>query len=252
MGAWGASLYSDDTTCEVRDAYVDNLRRGLSDREACERILRRYGDLLGQHEIACLVYFALADTAWKYGRLDEGVRRRALELIGAGADIEVWQRDSPDSVAARTRAIRSLERRLNSAQPALKRIKIKRPTGPLANAQVGAVFTLKLPGGGNTALVLVGFADDEPAFSVLHWRGASLPTHAELVEAAGRCLVFPSESGQREHISFYVVNKRTGLRGLRRTDLSLPRLPTFDAGSILLIDLPVVAMEIDEQFDRAL
>lgn len=56
MGAWGTGLYSDDTTCDVRDDYVLNLKLGLSSEESSQKILDRYGDLLEKTEIACLVY----------------------------------------------------------------------------------------------------------------------------------------------------------------------------------------------------
>lgn len=85
MGAWGAGLYSDDTTCDVRDGYVQHLKHGLSHGEACQKVLSRHAARLGEPEVACLVYFALADTAWRYGRLDETLNRRARAAVPAGA-----------------------------------------------------------------------------------------------------------------------------------------------------------------------
>lgn len=31
MGAWGSSLYANDTTCDVRDTYMNFLQEQLSD-----------------------------------------------------------------------------------------------------------------------------------------------------------------------------------------------------------------------------
>ena len=94
MGTWGTGLYSDDTTCDVRDRYLLNLKAGLSSDDSCQDILDRHGDLLRNTETACLVYFALADTAWRYGRLNEAVKDRALSLLKSGGDIAVWERAS--------------------------------------------------------------------------------------------------------------------------------------------------------------
>ncbi|KRB96474.1 hypothetical protein ASE26_25820 [Duganella sp. Root198D2] len=111
----------------MRDAYNENLKHGLSDMQAYERILHGYGDLLADHEVACLVYFALADTAWKAGRLHHDVKAKALELIGRGGDLAVWERDAPAEVAARKKSLRSLEQRLLSEQPAPMLIKVLKP-----------------------------------------------------------------------------------------------------------------------------
>jgi hypothetical protein len=57
--------------------------------------LKAYEELLADHQVECLVYFALADTQWKYGCLDERVKSKALELIAAGGDLKNWRQDSP-------------------------------------------------------------------------------------------------------------------------------------------------------------
>lgn len=54
MGACGAALYADDMTCEVRDAFVEHLRHGLSAGDATAAVLRGYGDTLDDLEVACL------------------------------------------------------------------------------------------------------------------------------------------------------------------------------------------------------
>ena len=38
MAAWGTALFSDDTACDVRDAYVDLLGDGLSGPEATKAL----------------------------------------------------------------------------------------------------------------------------------------------------------------------------------------------------------------------
>ena len=41
MGTWGTGLWSDDTTEEVRDEYLDYLRRGVESRAAVEMLFSR-------------------------------------------------------------------------------------------------------------------------------------------------------------------------------------------------------------------
>jgi hypothetical protein len=69
MGAWGTGLYSDDTTCDVRDDYVRLLKSGVSSEDATQDIVSRFGELMNDKQVECLVILPLADTQWKYGRL---------------------------------------------------------------------------------------------------------------------------------------------------------------------------------------
>ena len=81
MGAWQSSLYGNDTTCDVRDAYMDCLKEQLSNQEAFEKIFEEYEELIGDEYEEPLFWFALAETQWKVGRLTENVKERALEWI---------------------------------------------------------------------------------------------------------------------------------------------------------------------------
>lgn len=69
MGAWGTSLYANDTTCDIRGDYIDKLRRGKSNEEATQELIDQYKDIEGDREEEPLFWFALADTQWNYGRL---------------------------------------------------------------------------------------------------------------------------------------------------------------------------------------
>jgi hypothetical protein len=255
MGAWGAALYSDDTTCEVRDAYVLNLKHGLSDEEAYKQILDGYGDLLSDHEVACLVYFALADTAWKYGRLHHNVQSRALALIEAGGDVFVWQRDSPSDAAARRRAIATLEARLRSVQPPIKPVKISkpRPKKITTTDPVGTVYLLSLPAGHYAAMILVGFMELSksivPVFSVPNWRGLQAPTQRELDLASLDTLIFSSGLGPQKHIGILPDDGRTNVMSiLLRTGISLEMTLRFDSDSVVFGNAEYLRTEINAHF----
>lgn len=230
MGAWGTGLYSDDTTCDVRDSYVAALQRGASDAEATEAVLGEYAGTLRQHEVACLVYFALADTQWKYGRLEAAIRERALELLEQGGDAAVWERDAPGKDArARSKVLDALRRRLHEPPPPRKPVKIVRPKPKRhrTDAPVGSVFLLPLAHGQFAALALVGHYEGsrwiDPVFSVLDWRGAAPPAAAQLTGDGVRTVSLRGATGTLEHIGFLEVGERenTPLADLVATDIVL-------------------------------
>jgi hypothetical protein len=211
MGAWGAALYSDDTTCDVRDDYTNHVKRDLTDAEAVQAILNRFGALLEDREIACLVYFALADTAWKYGRLDQDMQRRALELIEQGGDVFVWERDAPSDAPARRRTLATLKKRLLSSQPARKEVKVAKraPKKVRTVAESGTVFLLPVTDSLHAALVLIGYAEleksIEPNFVALEWRGGKSPSEEELDSASSNVVQF--QSGLRPKMQVGILPK---------------------------------------------
>jgi hypothetical protein len=210
MGAWSPALYSDDTTAEIRDTFKEHLESGLSHAEASSEILKSYEKLLADHQIECLVYFALADTQWKYGCLDERVKSKVLELIAAGGDLKSWRQDSPKQVKAREKVLASLQTKLLSQQPPLKKIKIqpKKAARKLLTEPLGSVFGLKLP---NNSIALLKFVDshlvdknEEPVFRILPWRGHAIPSLAEIKNIAE--LWIPLD-GHPEFL-FYIHDRR--------------------------------------------
>ena len=48
MGTWGYGLYSDDVTRDVKDIYVDKLRRGKSGMQASKEMMHHYFGLQWQ------------------------------------------------------------------------------------------------------------------------------------------------------------------------------------------------------------
>lgn len=253
MGAWGTGLYSDDTTCDVRDRYVRNLKDGRSSDDSCQEILDRYGDLLRDTETACLVYFALADTAWRYGRLNEAVKDRALSLLKSGGDIVVWERDAPSDAAARRRTLRELEKRLGTPQPAAKTVNVSQPKPRKIRTTepIGSVFSLALPGQGFALLVLVGFMELEksidPVFSVMARRIASLAELPDQITGDDKTLAF-SKSFPRvfEHVAILPKDERRSiLSGLERVEVSAVSPMPYERESTVWLSVGRMANEID-------
>jgi len=91
MGAWGTSIYSNDTACDVRNTYMDYLREQLSNQEAYAKTIKAFSECLECKEEAPLLWFSLADTQWKVGRLTPDVKATALDLISKEDSLLRWE-----------------------------------------------------------------------------------------------------------------------------------------------------------------
>jgi len=125
MGTWGTGLYSNDTTCDVRDIYIDSLEEKLmNNQDAYENIFRRCGDYLKNLDEEPLFWFALADTQWKIGRLMPEVKEKALEWIEKGGGVALWEESKSGSSGWR-KTLEKLRTKLKTEQPKEKHYKKK-------------------------------------------------------------------------------------------------------------------------------
>ena len=74
MGTWGTGLYQDDTTCDIKEEYLNLLKIGKEPKEAMEEMIINWEECIEDVEEGPLFWFALAETQWKYGLLDEKVK----------------------------------------------------------------------------------------------------------------------------------------------------------------------------------
>ena len=121
MGAWGANLYQDDVALDVKDEYKDNLRRGKTNEEAMQEIIDKYQELLEDEEDRGVFWLALADTQWNLGRLDEQVKKQALEIIELGIDLKRWE-SNEKLYNKRKEILEKIKEKLLSPQPEEKRM----------------------------------------------------------------------------------------------------------------------------------
>lgn len=253
MGAWNAGLYSDDTACDVRDSFIAHLKQGKSGEESIQAVLDDYDDSLADHEVECLVVLPLADTAWRYGRLTEQLRDRALALISCGADLHVWKRDAPQHARERQAALNKLQARLLRAQPVPRNVRLlpRKPKRIVSTHAIGSVFLLDLPGGRKAAMVLAGQLDVgdsvQPIFSVLTWCGRAVPSLEELAKVGRTSLVFPSGLGLKRRVGILWLDKRTHpLAPLEEIEMVLPGWPGDDQDAVFLT-IDRIAREVDAQ-----
>ena len=140
MGAWGSGLYQDDVACEVRDYYIDCLRD--EDESAEDKTINYFQDELNDDDDCAVVWFALADTQWKYGRLSETVKSKALEYIDNGINLQLWTEADEKLYSKRENVLADLKKKLESPQPPKKRIPKQRRY--ICPWKIGDVFAFQI------------------------------------------------------------------------------------------------------------
>jgi len=98
------------------------LREQLSNQEAYEKTLEKYSKCIGDEEDEPLLWFALAETQWKVGRLLPEVKTKAMEWIEEGGLIALWEKSTIGSVGWK-KTLDKLHGKLNTEQPKEKKIR---------------------------------------------------------------------------------------------------------------------------------
>lgn len=122
MGTWGPKLYQDDLAEDIRDYYKEQLHRGKKGVDITQELLIQYQIEISDFEEASVFWFALADTQWNLGRLEDKVKETALKYILSGDDLERWKIKNPKMVKAREQTIEELRQKLLSPQPNEKKV----------------------------------------------------------------------------------------------------------------------------------
>lgn len=122
MGAWGTSLYSNDSASDIRGDYVDKLKRGKTNEVATQELIDENQDIIGDVEEEPLFWFALADTQWNYGRLLPKVKEKALFFLLQDGELARWQESGEKKAIAWQKTLDTLKEKLESPQPAIKKV----------------------------------------------------------------------------------------------------------------------------------
>jgi hypothetical protein len=167
VGAWGTGLYQDDDALDLRDRWRELRSVGFDARDVARTIVEEFGT---SSDGETVLWLALADLAWRAGRLTPDLRRRALRIIEQGRDLERW--DDPRHRRARARVLAGLARTLASRMPAPRPPKPAHP----CDWRPGELIVWGLADGGSAVLRVVSF---DPK-----WGGGGSPV-VELVAVAG-------------------------------------------------------------------
>ena len=188
MGTYGTGLYSDDTACDVRDAYREALDAGTDAEGARARVLNAFAEELAGPDEGVVVRLALADTQFRLGRLGESARREALAVLDAGGDLERWREAGAAEVRRRTAVLQRLRARLESPQPEPRPVRARRPRA--SQAVPGRVYAYRARSGQPYLIRVVGVADvgcsTGPVVRFLDRSGPGLPDAARLAEIPER------------------------------------------------------------------
>ena len=123
MGTWGTKLYQDDITSDVREYYQKVIKETNNGASVTDKLLKAFSSELDDRDDAPLVWFALADTQWDYGRLEDFVKEKALYYLDQGEDLFRWNDESPENADKRKKVLDKLKEKLLSPQPLEKKIK---------------------------------------------------------------------------------------------------------------------------------
>ncbi len=93
-----------------------------------------------------VIWFALAETQWKLGRLEDRVRDKVIEIIDSGASLDRWREESDKLAAKRQKVLLELKEKLLSPQPERKVIRVRKPT-KIATWKAGELFAYRLLSG---------------------------------------------------------------------------------------------------------
>ena len=88
MGFWGTKLYQNDYTLDIRDAFVELIKRKNID-ETTAIIYNDFYDDDPNYEP--LFWYAISDVRKEYGFLDDITLQKVLEWIDRGGGINLWE-----------------------------------------------------------------------------------------------------------------------------------------------------------------
>ena len=125
MGAWGTGIYSNDVAEDVKDTYIGLLKSGKSDDEALNDLISDFNDEIDDEEDTLDFYFALADVMWKYGRLTEEIKKRALDNIEI--DLKCGRWTTKQELKQREKKLSELKAKFDSPMPERKKVSIHKP-----------------------------------------------------------------------------------------------------------------------------
>ena len=110
MGAWGTTLYSNDTTSAIRDEYIKKLNSGEPNEEITMDLIKEFQALICDTEEQALFWYALADMQLSHGMLMQYVRDKALLCMEDIKESERWARPDQDMVTGWVKTLEALKK----------------------------------------------------------------------------------------------------------------------------------------------
>lgn len=112
MGTWGTGFWSDDLTSDVRNDYLDLLRKQVTPADAVARLLETY-EPDKDDEAGYLFWLAVASLQWDYGHLSDDVKDKALRVFDTILDEERWAEADTRDRKKRKEVMTALKQKLS-------------------------------------------------------------------------------------------------------------------------------------------
>jgi hypothetical protein len=231
VGTIGPALFSDDLACDVRDEYRAHIEDGLTAEQASATIITQYAAEASDPEMTVTFWVALAVTQSRFGRLQDSVRDRAVQLIDAGGDVARWELENQRLAPRRAAALARAREQLSGEQPQPRRL--RPPKTYPSSLQPGQVLARTGTAGTIALLRVVCIETDRwstgPVLKVLDYDGNHVPR-------PGRLRKLPDRPQPYKHTikrppwnitTFYAIR-------VRASDLDFQ-----DAGFSIVGDIPV-------------
>lgn len=145
MGVWGAGLYDNDCTADVRDTFQQLLANGMWPENAAKIIREENADMFQDSEEGCLCELALREQLFLLGAIKEYERIETIDYLEGGGDLFVWQEKNPDLLEERDKELRRLLLLFRSTPPKICKTK-KGVLKTKSNWKVGQVFAIPIIG----------------------------------------------------------------------------------------------------------
>lgn len=194
MGVWGTAIFSDDNAADIREEYRRLLGDGITAPEATNRLIREWQPSISHDpDLAAVFWLALAVTQWKCGRLEEGVKREAIQVIDSGAAIRAWKGSGEER--RRAAVLDATRKSLNEPQPPAR--KIAKGFRPTCNWEPGDLVAYRLLSGSYIVFQVTDLHTDKggiaPVCEIYDWQGVALPSPADLADCPMRSQAPPWE-----------------------------------------------------------
>lgn len=126
MGNWGAGIFQNDVSDDVKTDYKNKLKMGKSDEVSLQEILTENAEILNDEEDKFDLWFALASVMSDLGRLTTEVSAIAVQLIDNGGDLFRFE-DNKSEMKKRKAVLEKLREKLVGVQPERKKIPVVKP-----------------------------------------------------------------------------------------------------------------------------
>lgn len=153
MGHWGTAIFSNDTSSDIRDSFLNLYNKGntiSAIRIEIEKEFKEGGDLYHNSNF----WLTLAAMQWQVGGLDNDVKLIAEKIIDEDIDLKVWQESDADDKSLVKRKNELLKLRDKLQTPNVKPRKVKKKVIPKSILKKGEIYAIPLKNLNYSALII--------------------------------------------------------------------------------------------------